>query len=457
MKPSLFITGAGGFVGRALLDKLDFSTYQSVYCLTRKLENLQLPDNARSLAHVKVIEADLLDVSRYEAQLKECDTVIHMAALTGKAEPNSYFKVNAYGTMLLLDRCKQAGVKQFLFVSSIAVSYKDKYRYFYALSKKEAEKYVKNSGIPFAILRPTMIMGKGSAVLDGLAKLCSLPRVPVFGHGDVESQPIDVQDVVRGIIRIMSEPRFKGEVFELGGPEVLTIEEFMLKIAEARGKKEPKAMHLPLSLIVFFLALLERVVYNLLPLTVGQLASFRNNGSTDTNWLMKKLSPMMVGVDEQISSSLEKDPVPASSPLAKECRVFSRYLTGMEPNNYILEKYEACHQHVDFTARDFHDKLLLTLAGKGFFLTRMSDAYSRFFRADSLVRKKLAYLVAILEVSPPYFRYYDTADKSGLIGFIIKGGIKGGFLALHLIFSFIFLFPLQVTAKLTRPTPKGEQ
>jgi NADH dehydrogenase len=446
--PSLLITGAGGFVGAQLLAKLDTAAYQTVYCLTRKRENIRLPLSKSQ--DVKIIEGDLLNASAYEDCLANVDTVIHMAALTGKANPKDYFKVNAYGAMLLLDRCKKAGVKNFLFVSSIAVSFENKYRYFYAQSKEQAEEYVKSSGLNHTILRPTMIMGKGSNVFEGLARLAGLPVIPVFGKGKVKIQPVHVDDVVRAILRIEADNRYLGEVLELGGPGELTIEDFMKKIAAAGNKKNPSTLHLPLGLIVFALSIMERLVYGLLPFTIGQLGSFRNDGTAVSNSLVNKLTSFMKTPDEMIADSMEKDPPLDISPqLIRECRIFCRYLTNMQPTGYVLEKYNQCHEKLNLRPVDFHDSLLLKLAGRGAFFTRTADAYSRFFRSNSTVRKKLAYLMAILEVTPPYFRYYDSADRVGKIGFVIGAGLRGMGLALHLFFSFIFLFPPHVLAKVT--------
>lgn len=456
MKPSVFITGAGGFVGKHLLVKLDASKYQTIYCLTRKRENVRLPEPEPE--NIEVIEGDLLNSSSYEQILKEVDTVIHMAAATGKMKPQEYFKVNAYGTMLLLDRCKAAGVKNFLFVSSIAASFKNKYRYFYAQSKEQAENYVKHSGLNFTILRPTMIMGKGSPVFEGLARLALLPIIPVFGKGKNHIQPIDVEDVAKVIRQVEETARYHGEVLEAGGPEAISIEEFMKKIARSKGKTNPRILHLPVGLIAFFLSILERLIYGLLPMTVGQLGSFRNDGRAEENSLTSKLSPLMKGLDEIIEKSLEKDEPPEMpEPLIKECRVFTRYLASQKPNHYILGKYNECHQKLNFKPADFHDSLLLKLAAGSSFFTRMTDVYSRFFRSHSIVRKKLAYLIAILEVSPPYFRFYDSADNMGKLGFLVTVGLKGIGMGFHLLISFIFLFPLQVLSKLTKKTPEAAE
>lgn len=455
-KPSLLITGAAGFVGRQLLARLDTSKYQTIYCLGRRQEDIHLPDlTDQERERITTIQGDLLNSSTYESVLKQVDTVIHLAAVTGKANPKEYFKVNAYATMLLLDRCKKAGVKHFLFFSSIAAAFKNKYRYFYAQSKEQAENYVKTAGLKFTIIRPTMIMGKGSPVFTGLAQLAGLPIIPVFGKGETRIQPIHVMDVAAAIQAIENDSRYKDETLELGGPEVISINDFLKKIALSRGKKKPRVFHLPIGFIVFFLSILERLVYALLPLTVGQLASFRNEGTAEENSLVKQLSPRMMGIDKIIKDSLETDDddpsvlaeVPAD--ITRECQTFCRYLVKQNPTVYVIKKYHLCQQKLGFRPADFHDVLLLKLAGRGPFFTRMVDAYSRFFRPGSTVRGKLAYLFAILEVSTPYFRCYDTADGPGKWGFLVKAGLKGAGLALHLLISALFLFPLQILAKLT--------
>jgi nucleoside-diphosphate-sugar epimerase len=457
MKPSLFITGVGGFVGKQLLAKLDPSSYQTVYCLARRRETVRLPDQAAG--KIRVVEGDILNSGTYEKILENVHTVIHLAAVTGKVKPKEYFRINAYGTLLLLDRCKKAGVKRFLFVSSIAVSFQNKHRYFYAQSKEQAEAYVKASGLAYTILRPTMIMGKSSAVFAGLARLASLPLIPVFGRGELPVQPIYVGDVASALLAVEANPGFNGQVLELGGPEPLPINALLEKIARRQGKENPKTLHLPMGLTVFALSLLERVVYGLLPLTVGQLASFRNNGTAGENALTQTFSGRMTGLDEMIADSLEggaddglaRVEIPAN--LARECRTFCRYLVKQNPNAYVLEKYLLCHQKIPLTPVDFHDALLLKLAARSPFFTRMTDAYSRFFRPASTLRKKLAYLVAILEVSPPFFRYYDRADGMGKLVFLLRAGLKGAGLALHLLVSLFFLLPLQVLAKLLPKKP----
>jgi hypothetical protein len=232
-----------------------------------------------------------------------------------------------------------------------------------------------------------------------------------------------------------------------------------------QGRGNPGTLRLPMGLTVFLLSILERVVYGLLPLTVGQLASFRNDGRAGGNALSNRLSPGMTGLETMIHRSLagheDHSAVPGEIPanLVRECRTFCRYLVKQKPNRYVLEKYHLCHQKITFAPADFHDALLVKLASRRPFFTRMADAYSRFFRSNSTLRKKLAYLVAILEVSPPFFRYYDRADGKGKLAFLVKAGLKGAGLALHLLVSLVFLLPVQVVAKVlpTKPAATAEE
>src|SRR5262249_28211951 len=151
--------GASGFIGRRLLERLDPEEYDSIYCLTRS------EFAARNLGNQKRFHwlvGSIFDSDVYGRCLDSSDIVIHLAATTGKARPEEYFRVNAIGTRYLVEQCKRRGVKNFLLVSTIAVKYRNKSDYPYAQSKQEAEEAVKQSGLNYAIVRPTIVLGKES-------------------------------------------------------------------------------------------------------------------------------------------------------------------------------------------------------------------------------------------------------------------------------------------------------
>lgn len=295
MVKTLFLTGATGFVGRHLLSRLTAEECGKVYCLTRPRSSPPaLPANAVAL------EGDLSGLARYEIEMAESDCVVHLAAATGRSAPEEFFRVNFEGTRLLLEQAKRSGVRRFLFISSIAARYADNPRYYYAQSKAHAEELVRASGLAFTILRPTIVTGRGSAVLAGLDKLAALPIVPVFGDGRARVQPIAVEDLVECILDILRGGRFQGETLEVGGPEILTMEELLRKITLIRYHREARVAHIPFGLVALPLALLEPLARSLLPVTAGQLSGFRSDGTIEPNSLFEERRARLMSVDEML-------------------------------------------------------------------------------------------------------------------------------------------------------------
>ena len=278
MRPSLFITGVDGYLGSHLLERLNPSRYGKVVCLTRRSGRTHAAPN------VDFCRGDLLEPVTFSTSLAECDTVLHMAAVTGKAAPATYFRVNRDGTATLLEACRKAGVRRFIFISTIAATFRDQSRYYYAQSKCEAEKLVERSGLEYMIVRPTIIMGPGAPVIESLSKLASAPVIPVFGDGTARVQPVSVRDVATFLLESTDDGAgFASGIVEIGGPEIMTIEELLVRIRRIRYGKTARVLHIPAGPVKAVLGAVEKVLLPILPLTSGQLASFTNDGTTNNS------------------------------------------------------------------------------------------------------------------------------------------------------------------------------
>src|SRR5262245_22988827 len=296
---SLFITGASGFFGRHLIARLEARHYDHVFCLTRSASTAkQIPEEK----NFHWLVGSLFDSDGYGRGLDSSDVVVHLAATTGKARREEYFTVNSAGTRYLLAQCKQRGVKHFLYVSSIAVKYGDKSHYYYAQSKQEGEEAVTQSGLNYTILRPTIVLGKDAPGWKSLSGLARLPLVPVLGDGSTRIQPIDVDDVVEAILAIIEEQDFCNATYDFGGPEIITIEEFLRKIYRFYHGGEPRIMHLPQKPLRWIVACAESVLPGLMPLNAGQLSVFVQDGSVAPNRLYEKQRPRMKDLDTVLRS-----------------------------------------------------------------------------------------------------------------------------------------------------------
>jgi NADH dehydrogenase len=335
--------------------------------------------------------------------------VVHLAATTGRATKAQHFRVNALGTETLLNECQSAGVDRFLFVSSIAAGFPDRRDYHYAEAKVRAEAAVRGSKIAFTILRPTMILGPASPVLAGLQKLALLPVVPVFGNGRTMVQPVHVDDVVRAIIDVIEHDRFENATYEIGGPEPLTIEELLQRIRETERGRRGRAIHVPTGLLRGPLRMAEAVgLAGLLPVTAGQLSSFRFPGVATANPLQDALSPGMRDLADMLAREVDSNQ-PADALLARECRIFTLHLLRAVPGDYVTGRYVDAHRVLSgLTIDDPFETCLLRFAGTHRIAVAIADAYARMFLPASVLRKKLVLLLAIAETGPATYRLVDS-------------------------------------------------
>jgi NADH dehydrogenase len=298
---SLFITGASGFIGRHLLARLNHQRYDHIFCLTR---NEGTKPNSVQKNNVSWVKGSLFDSERYDGCLDSGAVVVHLAAATGKAQARQYFSVNCDGTRHLLARCRQRQVRYLLYVSSIAANYRDKSRYYYAQSKLESEKIVRESSLSYTIVRPTIVLGKESSGWNGLSRLARLTWVPLIGNGTARIQPIDVDDLVDAMISIIDDQDFHDESFDLGGPQALSIEEFLKKVHRLYCQNEPRVVHLPYGILRRIVACGETLLPSM-PLNAGQLSVFVQDGTIAPNRLYEKRRPYMKDIDTVLRALIQ--------------------------------------------------------------------------------------------------------------------------------------------------------
>lgn len=283
----LFLTGASGFLGRRLLAALA-SLDIELTCLARSPGALTPLLTGRP--RWRTASGDLATLAHDSASLVGARSIIHLAALTGKASGAQFVDANVEGTRALIAAARSAGVRRLIFVSSIAASFADRRYYPYAESKRAAEALVRESGLDIVILRPTMIFGAGSPVFTGLARLAAGPAAIALGGGRVRVQPIHVDDVVRLLLALAAEEDLGGRILEAGGPEVLSMRELLVRIRrQLKGVAGP-VLSLPLEPLRTLLGLIEPVALPVLPLTAGQLASFANDSVASPDpWISQRM------------------------------------------------------------------------------------------------------------------------------------------------------------------------
>lgn len=298
MVSSVFVTGGSGFLGTRVVARLAREKNRRIVCLIRG----KAPETAS--ANVQYVRGDLLDAAGYANHLRGCEAVLHMAAATGKCRASEYFRINRDATEDLVLAARESGVKRFLFVSTIAAKFSDQYRYYYAESKQGAEAVVAQSGLRWTTVRPAIILGDHAPVLRSLERLASMPVVPVFGDGHVPVQPVFVEDLADCLVALLDDVKIReSEIVEIGGPDVISIEELILRIRLAAGKTSAPVLHLPARAVARCLGWLEPLFLPLLPFSAGQLASFLNAGTAAPHPWVTERQNRMSGISEMLGSA----------------------------------------------------------------------------------------------------------------------------------------------------------
>ena len=296
---SIFMTGGSGFIGRVLLHSLETVSYDKIFCLVRSSD--QLNSLSASHPHITFLHGTLSQVETYASKLEECDTIIHLAAMTGKGTRQEFFASNAHDTRTLIEQGKKAGVKKILYVSTIATKFQDQSYYYYAQSKLQGEEAVAASGLQYTILRPTLVVGKSNAACQALKQLVWPPFLFILGTGKIRIQPIAVQNLVAGLLDIIQNERFMNKTYEFGGPQAITIEDFLLHLYRESVGKDPRFIQrIPLGMIVPLLGNIEKLCSSWLPVAAGQFSTFRNDGIVAENSLFLEHRATMISVEDII-------------------------------------------------------------------------------------------------------------------------------------------------------------
>jgi len=235
----ILITGAAGFIGVRLVDRLLKDGHEVVALVRTPRGELKRPRPGLS-----VLRGDMTDPASLERAVAGCQVVVHLANATAITDWDRARAINVQGTQTLLEAAKRAGVGRIVFTSTLSALRER--RGPYGQSKLEAEVVVRQSGLPFVILRPSLVYGAhGIGLVANLAAyLRGLPAVPVIGDGKIELDPIHMTDVNEIIVQCLTRDDVLGKAYDLLGPDRVTFNEFLDRLSAEIGVKKPY-VHLP--------------------------------------------------------------------------------------------------------------------------------------------------------------------------------------------------------------------
>lgn len=256
---TILITGASGHLGSHITRHLA-SAGQEVRAMVYHRERAE---RERRLAGLPVewVEADVTRPDSLSPAMVGAQAVVHTVAVAIEKGRASYEAINAEGTRHVVEAAQAAGVRRFVHLSQLGADAALPYRFL--ASKGRGEAYVRAAALDWTILRPSVFWGQEDEFANTFIRLALVTPVvfPIVGDSRARFQPVWVEDVAAAVESCLRDGATVGKSLELGGPEVLTLEEIERRALRAAGLRRV-FVRAPMSLIRLAVALMEALLPN---------------------------------------------------------------------------------------------------------------------------------------------------------------------------------------------------
>jgi nucleoside-diphosphate-sugar epimerase len=256
---NILVTGAAGFLGQALIRKLESAQLHRVTGSVRKVT----PGAAESSRLIAV--GDLAESTDWTDALVGVDVVVHLAArahiLDGGDDLSEFDRVNVRAALGLAEQALRSGVRRFVFISSIGVNGAqtegkafDEYspdapHAIYAESKQRAEELLRNrlwgSAMELVIIRPPLVYaGHAPGNFQRLLKLVASGMPLPFGLTNNQRSMVSLNNLADFISLCIDHPAAANEVFLISDGSDVSTKEIVSFLAEGMGQK-PRLFPVP--------------------------------------------------------------------------------------------------------------------------------------------------------------------------------------------------------------------
>src|SRR5881296_4593232 len=269
----VFVTGATGFVGRAVVQALRGEGYV-VRCLVRRGSEPDL----RGVGAIERVEGDVLALQLLDEGMAGCGAVIHLVGIIREhiATNTTFYRVHVQGTVNVVAAAAAAGVRRYVHMSALGA--REGARSRYHQTKWAADEAVHACSLPWTIVRPSVIYGRGDGFVSLLVWVVRrLPVVPLIVGGRL--QPVPVEQVAQGVARALSRPSAVKQTYEVGGPDRVTLGELVDLIGKALGRRRILKLNVPRVVVRVATRALHRLPY--FPLTPDQLLMLEEDNVCD--------------------------------------------------------------------------------------------------------------------------------------------------------------------------------
>lgn len=224
----ILVTGGTGFIGKALIRRLVELGFP-VRTLIRPSSTS--PDLPRGVP-VQAAVSSLADPRGLRAAMVGVHTVFHLAGGEWRGPQADLLEIDIQGTQAMVQAAQDANIRRIFFISHLGADRASAYPVIKA--KGIAEEFIRRSGIDYTILRTALVFGPSDHFTTGIARILRLTPLVYLtpGDGQVQLQPLWVQDLVTCLVWSMEDAATRNDTFEIGGPEYLSFNQVVRLVME---------------------------------------------------------------------------------------------------------------------------------------------------------------------------------------------------------------------------------
>ena len=229
------IIGGTGFVGSYLIDALVAAGHDVVAMVRPGSE-----DKLRGGQRVTAVPGELGKAAVLNDLVDGCDAVIYNVGLLREFPRRgiTFEQAQYQGVVDTVNAMRQAGVRRLLLMSAIGVKHPGTK---YQSTKRRAEQHALDSKLDVTVLRPSVIFGDPRGTMEFATQLYRdmvRPPFPAVSFPGVEMSPVFIEDVADAFVAALEDNSTIGKTIELAGPEILSWDDIVARIADAVGRKK---------------------------------------------------------------------------------------------------------------------------------------------------------------------------------------------------------------------------
>ncbi len=229
--PRIAIAGATGYIGGRLAPRLLEAGY-ALRCLVRSPRKLEGREWALS-SSVEVRKVDLADAASLTPGLADCDAAFYLVHSLMSSE-GEYAERDLHLALTFAAAARDAGVGRIIYLGGLGETGPNLSEHL--SSRRDVEGALASTGVPVTVLRAAMIIGSGSASFEILRYL--IHRLPIMitpKWVSTPCQPIAVENVLAYLVGVLAVEETSGQVFDIGGSEILCYRDIMSIMTEELG------------------------------------------------------------------------------------------------------------------------------------------------------------------------------------------------------------------------------